>query len=270
MPAVSLFHWNADEARPRIAVLEAAGHHVIHEATPSPGFLKHLSAHPPQAIVIDLTRLPSHGRDVGLALRMRKSTRGIPLVFVGGDPVKVARIREALPDAVYTEWRGIRAALRKAIASPPASPTVPGSVFAHYSGRPLPTKLGIKPQSTVLTLGAPDGFAQALGALPEGARLTERARGPFDLTLWFVRSREELQAGMVGAVDRSAHGPVWIVWPKQGSDLASDLTQQAVRQSGLASGLVDYKICSIDDTWSGLLFRWRGQSGTGKVEGSGQ
>jgi len=104
--------------------------------------------------VIDLSRLPSHGRAIATMLRQRKATRSIPIVFVEGDPEKVARIRETLPDAVYARWRNIRSALRAAIEHPPREPAVPGTMDA-YSASPLPKKLGIKPGSVVLLLGAP-------------------------------------------------------------------------------------------------------------------
>jgi hypothetical protein len=133
----------------------------------------------------------------------------------------------------------------------------PRSAFAAYAGKPLVEKLGVKANSVVALVNAPAGFADTLGELPEGATLHENTRDPRDLTIWFTRSREELQDEILAMATWAGQGPLWITWPKKASRLASDLSQQVVRETGLASGLVDYKICSIDATWSGLLFTQR-------------
>jgi hypothetical protein len=75
--------------------------------------------------------------------------------------------------------------------------------------------------------------------------------------IWFVRSREALEQGIAEQVARTAHAPLWIAWPKKASKVLTDLSQQIVRETGLAAGLVDYKICSIDKVWSALLFTQR-------------
>ena len=254
---VHLFHWNAGEAAPRIAALKAAGYQITHLKLTGRELLRRLREKPPAAFVIDLTRLPSHGCEVALALRQTKSTRHVPLVFVEGDPEKVARIRTVLPDAVYTAWSCIRSSLHQAIAHPPENPRIPTSVLEGYSGTPLPKKLGIKPNSAVALVGAPADFAKTLGALPEGVKLRTQADGPADLTLWFVRSAKELGRAMPDMTAAGSRAPLWIVWPKKTSGMPTDLTQQEVRDSALAAGLVDYKVCAVDATWSGLLFRMR-------------
>jgi hypothetical protein len=257
MDRIRLIHWNAAEGEERAARLRKAGHSIEFETRPDPTLLRRLRDDPPSAVVIDLERLPSHGRDVGVALRQYKSTRHVPLVFAGGAPEKVARVRKLLPDAVFTPWSRIRGALRRALAHPPADPVVPGSVMAGYAGRPLAAKLGIKPDQVVGLIGAPEGIERTLGRLPEGATLRRGARGRCDLLIWFTRSRAELGRRVDRVAARLESGAVWIAWPKKGSALAADLTQGEVRRAGLAAGLVDYKICAIDETWSGLLFTRR-------------
>jgi hypothetical protein len=257
MKCVSLIHWNADEAAERAELVRAAGYRVDCPPLSGPELLRRLLSDPPLAVIIDLSRLPSQGRDIGLAFRRYKSTRRIPLVFAGGDPDKVERIRTHLPDAVYTPWSRMPSALRRAIAHPPASPRVPSSALEGYSGTPLPKKLGIKPDSKVVLLGAPGGFPASLGELPPGVRFAAGNAGCGDLTLWFIRSSKDLRRGIARVALQIADTPLWIIWPKKTSPLASDLTQQDVRNAGLAEGLVDYKICAIDATWSGLLFRRR-------------
>jgi CheY-like chemotaxis protein len=259
MPSVRLIHWHPAEAQERAGRLQALGFQVHHAAPNPPVLLKELAANPPAAVVIDLSRLPSQGRDLAVLLRERKGTRGIPLVFVGGEPEKVARLRALLPDATYTSWEEIGEALAQAIAQPPAAPVVPGSTFAAYAGRPLAAKLGIKANTVLTLVGAPEGFAAKLGELPPGVEVRQESVAGGDLTVWFVRWREELAGGLWRTAAAIGQGALWIAWPKKAAGLASDLSQQMVREAGLAAGLVDYKVCAVDETWSALLFRRRAQ-----------
>jgi len=251
-----LFHWNADEARERAARLTRFGHEAVIPRFQRGADFTTITADPPDAFVIDLSRLPSHGREVAATLRARKATREVPIVFVDGAAEKVSRVRALLPDAAYTDWRRLRGTLRTALRAPRRPRVVPGPM-AGYAGVPLPKKLGIKPGSTVALRGAPAGFERTLGRLPGGARVSRGARGA-DITVVFVRSRAELSRRLPGAARTlgTSQG-LWIAWPKQASGRRTDLTQQQVRDRGLALGIVDYKICAIDDTWSGLLFARR-------------
>jgi len=216
-------------------------------------------------VVIDLGRLPSQGRDLALNIRKYKATRHVPLVFVAGespadsaaDPAKVARIQELLPDAVYTTWEDIGDALQQAIDNPPAEPVVPASTMAGYSGTPLPKKLGIKPNSVVALVDAPEGFEETLGELPQGATLTKDLLEQPDVILWFNRSRHDLEARLEEMCPLASSGGLWIIWPKKASGVASNLSQTVVRETGLAAGLVDFKVAAIDATWSGLRFTQR-------------
>ncbi len=257
MLSIRLIHWNAAEAEQRAARLAKAGYEVLFAAPHGRDILGELKAAPPAAIVIDLGRLPSQGRDLALLIRSQKATSRIPLVFAGGEADKVAQVQKSVPDAVYTSWSRIRSALKRAITHPPADPVRPASVFAGYSGQPLAKKLGIKPHMTVALHAAPEDFAETVGPLPEGARLRAGARGNYGLLIWFARSRKDLHHGIDHMALLAADVPLWIAWPKKASGLDTDLSETDVRQRGLDAGLVDYKICAIDATWSGLLFRRR-------------
>ena len=256
MYRIRLIHWNAGEAAERVARLPADEFQVNHAQLDTAG-LRDLRARPPDALLIDLGRLPSHGRDVGVAMRQTRSTRGIPLVFVDGDPAKVQRIRQCLPDAVYTDWPDIQPALHRAIANPPSTPVVPESGLAGYSGTPLPRKLGLKPGYAVATPGAPDDFQATLGALPDEVVLRRRVQGRCDLIVWFVGSQRQLRQRVERYGQKAGPGGLWICWPKKASGVKSDLSERVVRETGLANGLLDYKIASIDQTWSGLRFTRR-------------
>ena len=216
-----------------------------------------LRGDPPDAFVIDLSRLPAQGRELGGWLRRQAATRAIPIVFLEGDPEKTGRVRDLLPDAAYTCWDRIVQDLAAAIVNPPASPVVPGAMDA-YRGVPLANKLGISSGSTVAWVDAPSDFESQLGALPEGARVLRDDLETADVTLWFVASRSDLESGCSDVLRRvQIGGRLWIAWPKSSSGVATDLRQAAVRTFGLDLGLVDYKIASIDRTWSALCFARR-------------
>ena len=170
MRTVRLIHWNAIEAEECVQVITDLGYEVVYKAFDA-NELRNIRKTPPNAVVIDLSRLPSQGRDLGINLRKHKTTRYIPLIFVGGDPTKVGRIKEILPDAIYTHWDRIGGPLKQAISKPLEDPVVPGSLFEAYSGVQLLKKLGITPSSVLVLVGAPENIDDILGELPEGVTL---------------------------------------------------------------------------------------------------
>jgi hypothetical protein len=256
MRRVLLIHQNPLEATERAKSLRAAGYDVAVVVPQGLKFLRDVRRDPPDATVIDIERLPSVGRDIGIALRMSKSTRLLPMVFAGGASEKVAGIRNFLPDAAYAPWSKIGRELKRAIARRPIDPVVPRSIFDPYIGTPLLKKLGIKANSSVALVDAPEGFSKSLGRLPDGVTLHEKS-GNCDLTIWFVRSTRELDHGIKKIAMQVGGGLIWIAWPKKTSTTVSNLSQISVRGAGLTSGLVDFKVCAIDATWSGLLFKRR-------------
>jgi len=258
MTIIRLIHWNDVEAEERSKTLQAMGYEVIYTLI-DPAGLQELRQNPPDTIVIDLGRLPSQGRDLGINTRKYKTTRYVPLVFVGGEAEKLKGIKEVLPDATYTSWDEIRDALEYALANPPLVPVTPKSVFDVYQGVPLQKKLGFKPNMVVTLINAPNGFKESLGGLPKGVTIRWQVRGQSELALWFVKSKEELEKRIEKMAEFIREGHLWIIWPKKASKIKTDLSQIVVRKVGLDSGLVDFKICSIDDTWSGLCFTHRKQ-----------
>ncbi len=160
MHRIQLNHWNVAEAQQRAELLSTAGYEVDSAAPAGPELLRKLRNNLPAAVAIDLTRIPSQGRDVALAIRQSSATRHVPLVFIGGETNKVQQIKTILPDALYCEWSRIRSALKQAIDHPPRNPVVPTSLFAGYAGKALPKKLGIKAHSVVALVGAPGGSSR--------------------------------------------------------------------------------------------------------------
>ena len=128
---------------------------------------------------------------------------------------------------------------------------------AGYSGTPLPKKLGIREGARVALLGAPAELDPLLDPLPADVALVRGLRGtrPFDVVLAFCRTERELERGLAAGRERlTEDGGLWLCWPKKSSGLATELADGVVRERGLASGLVDNKVCAVDETWSGLRF----------------
>jgi hypothetical protein len=184
---------------------------------------------------------------IGIALRRQLPTRHTPQVFVGGEPDKVGRVRSILHDARYTDWDGLATQLRTAIERPPSDPVVPDAM-APYAGASLEQKLGLSGSATVRLIGAPEEFADQI----EAARQTD---GVAELVILFARSPAALEEELAQAMQSVAEGgSLWIAWPKGGKGARGELTQLVVRERGMAAGWVDYKIASLDDTWSALRF----------------
>jgi hypothetical protein len=127
--------------------------------------------------------------------------------------------------------------------------------MAGYSGTPLIQKIGIKPGHRVVLRNHPAGFVKDLGKFPDGAESSDRLSGKADVVVYFTerlaaleKDFSRLSAALV------PDGMLWIGWPKKSSSRPTDLTEDVVRRVGLECGLVDVKVCAIDDTWSGLKF----------------
>jgi hypothetical protein len=188
---------------------------------------------------------------IGIALRRQPATRHTPQVFAGGEPEKVERVRAILHDARFTDWGGLATQLRTAIERPPGDPVVPDAM-APYADASLEQKLGLEGSATVRLIGAPDEFADQI----EEARLSD---GQAELVILFARTPAELDEELRAAMESVAEGgSLWVAWPKGGKGARGELTQLVVRERGMAAGWVDYKIASLDETWSALRFTRRG------------
>jgi hypothetical protein len=122
--------------------------------------------------------------------------------------------------------------------------------MAGYSGTPLPQKLGIKPDSRVCLIRTPDTVHALLGAI------TESCESP-NVVLAFCRTIDELLEAIQVRDTMARDAGLWICWPKRASKVPTEITEDAIRDHALPTGLVDNKVCAIDDTWSGLRLVWR-------------
>lgn len=129
---------------------------------------------------------------------------------------------------------------------------------AGYSGTPLAKKLGIGDGSVVALISAPPDFDQLLESVPETAVFRSTLRGRADVVVFFTKRRADFER-RIDAAGRTVFpaGGLWIAWPKRASKVATDMTEDVVREVALPRGLVDNKVCAIDETWSGLRLVWR-------------
>jgi hypothetical protein len=205
----------------------------------------------PDAILIDLTRLPSYGKAVAVLLRENKALGGIPLVFLTGDPKKTAAVKRVLPDATYSEWSEVATAVDKAIArpktvKPPRRPS-----------RTVEQKLGIAAGTRVALVHPPDDRklpADALAAKPDQA----------DVVMMWARTEASLERELPRLASIMTKGRrVWLLWPKRTSGIETNLTMYRVREMAQAHGLTDYKVCSVDEVWSAMAVGPRRYAGRG-------
>jgi hypothetical protein len=250
MLRLRLIHWNAAEAAPYLTLLKEAGHRVEYSPEFSPQLMREWRSAPPDAFIIDLSRLPSHGREIAIALRQSKATRGIPLLFCEGEEEKVAKTRSLLPDATFCKLSRLKSTLRIATRSASNAPVVPIAMMDRYTGRSTGQKLGIRSGDAVALLNAGRDMPATLGELPENVKFVETAAA---VTLCFVTDANDLQRQISSLRFLAAHTKLWICW-KKGKWAQGGVTERLVRETGIALGLVDYKICSVSEVWSGLLF----------------
>jgi len=257
MARVRLFHWKAAEAADVLDALKAAGYDVEYQETFAPGILRELRQNPPDSVVIDLSRLPSHGREIATALRGGKQTRTVPILFVNGAPEKVETVRTALPDAAYCTTARLPATLRKCIGSKPANPVVPQQMMDRYQGRTTAQKLGIAAGMRVAVVTAPRDYARVIGDLPDGVEFDEESTATCGVGIWFVEEPETYLSALPQMKRAAARLKLWVAWPKKSARKDSLLNENLIRDMALEHGLVDYKVCSINQTWSGLCLAVR-------------
>ena len=125
--------------------------------------------------------------------------------------------------------------------------------MAGYSNKSLVAKLGIKRGARIVILAPPPGYARTLGLLPKGVVVAKTLRGSFDFIQLFLAKRGELERRFAALARALApDGMLWVSWPKKASGVPTDVTENVVREIALAGGLVDVKVCAVDETWSGL------------------
>lgn len=130
--------------------------------------------------------------------------------------------------------------------------------MAGYSRKTLVEKLGIKENITMVLMNEPDYYRALLGKLPSNVVVKNDLNGPLDFIHFFTVDRGELEQKFpLLKKSLTKDGMIWISWPKIKSNIKTDLQEGIVREIGLCNGMVDIKVCAIDDKWSGLKFVFR-------------
>ena len=249
MRRIRLLSSNAPEVATILELLRGAKFQVEFDEKFRPALFRAWRQHPPFAFVIDLSRLPSQGREIAIALRQSPRTRSVPILFVNGEADKVEAIRSVLPDAVYCTTKDLIETLTTAKQLPDA--ITPAAMMERYASRTAIQKLGITEKSSIVLIDPPRNVTTVLGDLPRGAQFVEEDG---DVTLYFATSPDELRAAMSDLRKLAAKTKLWILWRKKSAPGHSGVTESLVRETGRDLGLVDYKICSVDKTWSAMLF----------------
>jgi len=125
--------------------------------------------------------------------------------------------------------------------------------MAGYSGTPLAKKLGIKPGTELVLVGAPDGYRKLVEPLPDGVKFGARLAAGTDIVHVFATRKVELAKALKSCRAKlKSDGTVWVSWPKKAAKVVTDITEDTVRELALPLGFVDIKVCAVDETWSGL------------------
>jgi CheY-like chemotaxis protein len=261
MPRVRLIHWKAGEAEPCMEKLRKAGFTVEYDEKPDYSHMREWRKSPPDAFVIDLTRLPSHGREVATALRNYRDTRSVPLLFLDGEKEKVERARQTLPDAEFTTSSALIADVKRAIRNgsrPDAPPVRPPAMMDRYGSRSVAEKLGIKPNQKIALLDPPAHLEALIEGLPEGVEWVEADDGRPEMGLYFVLEPGGVRSAFGLAKRQKNLKKLWVARKKPIAKARANapgmVSDQLVRETGIELGFVDYKVCAISDVWSGLLF----------------
>lgn len=254
MLRVCLLHWKAREAAGHLETLRRAGYRVEYDEQFSPALMKRWREAPPDAFVIDLSRLPSQGREIAIALRQSPKTRLVPLVFCGGLAEKLSAVRAVLPDATYCELVTLEVSLQKGITERPANPVKPTAMMDRYKGRTAAQKLGIRQSSIIALIDAPSYALQVVGELPPDVEIVEKWTPKVSVTLCFLQDPGSVAALVSEVRECAVSSKLWMLWRKGGKAARGEVTEDLVRSTALSLGLVDYKVCSVDASWTAMLF----------------
>jgi hypothetical protein len=263
MRVVKLLSWHAQIAA-KAASLRGNG--ITIDAVPlvrTSAVIGELARLNPAVLVLDLDRLPSNSREIALMLRASKSARHIPILLAGsepsedGPPDKYARLKSELPDVPYAAWLEARSEVAKLLGQPRSEPyTVPPPRVYKTS---LSQKLGVLPSKTqsatkarqIALLGAPEGFVELLGDLPETVKFSSKLSASANLAICFIRSLDDDFSGTLDLLTfrLPQAASVWIAYPKRNSGSHRDFNENDLRQSALAAGFVTTR--SVQSTRTG-------------------
>jgi len=248
---VRLIHWNATEAEPLIALLKRAGHTVDYDAKFTSAMFKEIRTSPPDAMVIDLTRMPSHGRYVAFSMRQSPKTRQVPVVLVDGDPDKVAITKRQVPDMFFTTRAKLLTAIKAAQKQRLANPIAPGRLFSYHP-RTAAQKMGIGKGARIGVIDGPRDYERVIGEVEEGVEFVEGAQAGCTVLVWFLHDPDAYLEMLPRMRAHLSKMRLWALWRKGGTTKEGAVTPLLIREAAKEFGMIDYKVCSVDKTWSGI------------------
>lgn len=140
--------------------------------------------------------------------------------------------------------------------------------MAGYSGTPLAKKLGIAGGATIHPVDAPENYLELLEPLPQNVQMVSRIDAKTDIVHIFSAKRTHLSKSIAAALAKlRPDGVIWVSWPKKSAKVPTDITEDTIREIALPLGLVDIKVCAVDDTWSGLKLVVRKEKRAAKEKG---
>ncbi|MDX2269717.1 MAG: hypothetical protein NW208_16575 [Bryobacter sp.] len=246
MARVLLFHWKEEEAEERVDRLRSWGHAVAWRGMRGKEEVRVTSARQfgAEVVVFDLSRMPVYSKYQAELIRKAKSTAHIPFVFVEGQAEKVKELKAIYPGEKFTKWGRLEAVL-KAMKPGVLPRALPEQTKPE---RQLWQKLGMKDGMRVWLGEAPQGFERALGQYPETVEFVEGAQAA-KLYLQFLEDMGSPGEALEQIVQQARQAPVWVFYAK------GVLKMNDLRNLLLDAGLVDYKICSVNERWAGILVR---------------
>lgn len=256
MADIIYLHWHAGEAAAHVRPLKAAGHRV--RTLASVDAAADFITSSPDALVISLDRLPSHGQAVAAVFWEAKKRHQTPIVFVGGATDKVRAAQAKFKTAIFchrNQLTDVVGQISSGSLTIPVVATVRRPSTSDYSGKPLPQKLGLTEGQRVAFLHAPEDWDSIIGPMPANVLRYAKPVKDLDMVVLFVTEALVLAKEFPKLTERmAAKGMIWVAWPKKSAKVNTDVDENTIREVGLKKNWVDVKVCAISEIWSGLKF----------------
>ncbi len=209
----------------------------------------------PSAIIFNLAKRPSTCRDLAIYIRKRKNLRMIPFLFVEGEEEKIKKIKSLFPEDYFCGKDDLNSIIIKILAEPARLFPQPESLFSGYSGRSALEKLDIRRNENICLINVDESFYSIFEENVESYNFGSRITRETKLTLIYLQEEKNVAPFLRYFLDNSRDdSSLWLCWPKKKDKIKTTLSQKFIRDTALGFGLVDYKICSIDNNWSAMKF----------------
>ncbi len=220
-----------------------------------PESLNFITGERPSAIIFNLAKRPSTCRDLAIYIRKRKNLRMIPFLFIDGEEEKTEKIRDLFPEDYFCGKDDLNSIIIKILAEPGRLFPQPESLFSGYSGKSALEKLDIRKNENICLIDVDESFYSLFEENVENYNIGSRITRETKLTLIYLKEENNVAPFLRYYLENSRDdSSLWLCWPKKKGKIKTNLTQKFIRDTALGFGLVDYKICSINNNWSGMKF----------------